>query len=58
VDAVFTADVGVGILYEITTEWLLVMNVAVEFFDNEITDSPIVSEDYVVKGFLAVNYVF
>jgi outer membrane protein len=34
------------------------MNVAVEFFDNEITDSPIVSEDYVVKGFLAVNYVF
>ena len=58
VDAVFTADVGVGILYEITTDWLLIMNVAVEFFDNEITDSPIVNEDYVIKGFLAVNYVF
>lgn len=57
-DSVFTVDVGVGILYEITTEWLLVMNVAVEFFDDEITDSPIVDEDYVVKGFFAVNYVF
>ena len=57
-DSVFTADVGVGMLYEITTDWLLVMNVAVEFFDDEITDSPIVDEDYVIKGFLAVNYVF
>ncbi len=58
VDAVFTADVGVGILYEITTDWLLVSTVAVEFFDDEITDSPIVNEDYVIKGFLAINYVF
>ena len=56
--SVFTVDVGVGMLYEITTEWLLVMNVAVEFFDDEITDSPIVDEDYVIKGFFAVNYVF
>ncbi|MCX2978750.1 MipA/OmpV family protein [Candidatus Marimicrobium litorale] len=58
VDSVFTADVGAGILYEITTDWLLVANVAVEFFDDEITDSPIVNEDYVIKGFFAVNYVF
>jgi outer membrane protein len=58
VDSVFTVDVGVGVLYEITTDWLLVMNVAVEFFDDEITDSPIVDEDYVLKGFFAVNYVF
>jgi len=57
-DSVFTFDVGVGMLYEITTDWLLVMNVAVEFFDNEVTDSPIVDEDYVLKGFFAVNYIF
>lgn len=57
-DSAFTADVGVGMLYEITTDWLVVMNVAVELFDNEITDSPIVDEDYVLKGFFAVNYVF
>lgn len=57
-DSVFTVDVGVSMLYEITTEWLLVMNVAVELLDDEITDSPIVDEDYVVKGFFAINYVF
>jgi outer membrane protein len=58
VNSTFTVDVGVGVLYEITTEWLVVMSVAVEFFDDEITDSPIVDEDYVIKGFFAVNYVF
>jgi outer membrane protein len=57
-DSVFTVDVGVGMLYEITTDWLLVMNVAVEIFDDQITDSPIVDEDYVLKGFFAINYVF
>ena len=48
-DSTFTVDVGVGTLYEITTEWLLVMNVSIEFFNNEITDSPIVDEDYVLS---------
>jgi MipA family protein len=57
-DSAFTFDVGVGVLFEITTEWLMVMNVAAEFFDDEITDSPIVDEDYVLKGFFAINYVF
>lgn len=58
VGSTFTVDVGVGVLYEITTEWLVVMNVAIEFFDDDITDSPIVDEDYVIKGFFAINYVF
>jgi outer membrane protein len=57
-DSAFTADIGLGVLYEITTEWLLVMNIAVEFFDDQITDSPIVDKDYVLKGFFAINYVF
>lgn len=56
--SVFTMDVGVNMLYEITTDWLLVMNVAAEIFDDQITDSPIVDEDYVLKGFFAINYVF
>jgi outer membrane protein len=56
-DSTFTADVGMAVLYEITTDWLIVMNVAVEFLDDEITDSPIVEEDYVVKGFIAINYI-
>ena len=29
-----------------------------EYFDNEITDSPIVDKDYVIKGFFSINYVF
>ena len=41
-----------------TLKALTPKHVAVEFFDDEITDSPIVDEDYVVKGFFAVNYVF
>ncbi|MCB1703655.1 MAG: MipA/OmpV family protein [Halioglobus sp.] len=58
VDAAFTTDAGVGVMYEINTDWLVVMNVAVEFFDDEITDSPIVDDDYVFKGFFALTYVF
>lgn len=57
VGSTFTTDVGMGVLYEITTDWLIVMNVAVEFLDDEISDSPIVDEDYVVKGFFAINYI-
>lgn len=58
VDSTVTFDAGVGVLYEINADWLVVMNVAVEFFADEITDSPIVEDDYVLKGFVAVNYVF
>lgn len=58
VDAAFSADVGLRVSYEITTDWLVVMNIAAEFFEEEITDSPIVDEDYVIKGFFAINYVF
>jgi outer membrane protein len=57
-DSALTVDVGVGVLCEITTDWLVVMNFAVEFFDSEITDSPIVDDDYVLKGFFGINYVF
>lgn len=54
----YSVDVGIGMLYEITTEWLVVMNIAAEFFESGITDSPIVEEDYVLKGFFAINYLF
>ncbi|HUH37117.1 MAG TPA: MipA/OmpV family protein [Spongiibacteraceae bacterium] len=53
-----TVDVGMGVLYEITTDWLVVMNVAVEFFGDDVVDSPIVDENYVINGFFAINYIF
>jgi outer membrane scaffolding protein for murein synthesis (MipA/OmpV family) len=34
------------------------VSVASEFLGSEITDSPIVSKDYVVKGFSALSYAF
>lgn len=58
VSSTYSLDVGVSVLYEVTTDWLVVMNLTTEFFDNEVTDSPIVDEDYVVKGFFAINYLF
>ena len=49
---------GIGLFIEITTDWLIVVNAGVEWFDQNIYDSPIVEEHYVVKGFGAINYVF
>jgi len=49
---------GLGMFVEITKEWMLIINASMEFLDEGVTDSPIVSEDYVVKGFGAINYVF
>ena len=36
----------------------LIIPIATESLSDEVTNSPIVSEDYVVKGFAAINYVF
>lgn len=54
----FSVEGGLGMLIEITRNWLVVVNASVEFMDDEVTDSPIVSKDYVIKGFGAINYVF
>jgi hypothetical protein len=34
------------------------MNVAAEALSDQVQASPIVSEEYVIKGFAAINYVF
>jgi outer membrane scaffolding protein for murein synthesis (MipA/OmpV family) len=47
-----------GVFIEITRDWLVIINLAAESLSSEVTASPIVSEDYVIKGFAAVNYVF
>jgi len=51
-------EAGLGLFVEITREWMVIVNASVELLDDKATDSPIVSEDYVVKGFAAVSYVF
>ena len=54
----YSVEAGVSMFIEITRDWLFFMNVAAESLSDEVTASPIVSEDYVIKGFAAINYVF
>lgn len=57
-DSTTSLEAGFGLFYEITRDWLVVTNLGVEFFEDQVSNSPIVEDDYVVKGFFAINYVF
>ncbi len=57
-DDTLSIQAGFGMFIEINRDWLIVMNVAAEMLDDEVTHSPIVSKDYVISGFGAINYVF
>jgi outer membrane protein len=57
-DDTYSVEAGFGLFVEITRDWLVIMNVAAESLSDEVTASPIVSEDHVIKGFAAINYVF
>jgi outer membrane protein len=57
-DSTTSVEAGLGLFIEITREWLFVMDVNFEKFSDEVTNSPIVDQDYVIKGFAAINYVF
>lgn len=51
-------ELGFGGLVEISENWRAAFNFAVEYLDDEVTDSPIVEEDQVFKGFAALTYTF
>lgn len=53
-----SVEAGVSLFIEITRDWLVFMNLAAESLSDEVVASPIVEEDYVIKGFAAINYVF
>jgi outer membrane protein len=57
-DDVISVETGLGMSIEITRDWLVIVNAGVELLDKQVTDSPIVEKDYVVKGFAAINYIF
>jgi len=57
IDDTVSSYVRLGAMVEFSPGWLLLSNVGAEQFDEDITESPIVSEDYVVFGFLAVAYL-
>ena len=51
-------EVGLSSFIELTEDWRIVLDIAAEFLPEEITNSPIVADDRVVKGFAAITYVF
>ncbi len=53
-----SVEAGLGVFVEITPEWLVLVNISIERLDSKVTDSPIVDQDYVLKGLAVVNYVF
>ncbi len=54
----FSAEFGLGLSIELAEKWLFFANSSVEFFDNKVIDSPIVSEDSVIKSFSGLSYIF
>jgi outer membrane protein len=51
-------EAGFSSFVELTEEWRIVLSLSTEFLPDEITDSPIVTDDRVTKGFAAITYVF
>jgi len=57
VGAAVNTETGLRAFVDISRDWLLAAGVAVEWLDNNITRSPIVEDDHVVKGFATLSYV-
>lgn len=51
-------ELGLGTFVELNRNWLVVGRLGMEFLDDNLRQSPIVSEDHVITGFIAINYVF
>jgi len=54
----YSVEAGADFFIEVTRDILIIMNIAAEALSDEVKASPIVSEEYVIKGFAAINYVF
>jgi len=51
-------EVGLGVFVELSEDWRIIVNVAGERLDDDVTASPIVDDDVVIKGLALVTYVF
>lgn len=58
VDDTWVYGINAGALYPIDKNWSFTAGVSVEFYEDEITDSPIVVEDQVTQVFTAISYTF
>ncbi len=53
----FSVEAGVGVFAELTPSLFGVFSTSVEWFDTEVRRSPIVDEDYVLKGMAFITYM-
>lgn len=53
-----SVEAGLGVFIELSEEWRIIVNVSGERLDGDVTASPIVDDDAVVKGLAIVSYVF
>ena len=51
-------EAGIASFIELTEDWRIILSVSAEFLPDEITNSPIVADDHIIKGFAAITYVF
>ncbi len=51
-------EAGLRVFIELSRDWLLQASINIERFEDQVTDSPIVDQDEVIKGFVTVGYVF
>ncbi len=51
-------EAGLGLFVELSEEWRIIVNVAMERLDDDVIDSPIIDDDDVIKGLAIVTYVF
>ncbi len=51
-------EAGLGVFVELSEDWRIIVNVAGERLDDDVTASPIVDDDIVFKGLAIVSYVF
>jgi outer membrane protein len=53
---VWSLETGLGSFIELSQDWRIVFDIGVEFLPDQITGSPIVADDHVVKGYFALTY--
>ncbi|NNF41221.1 MAG: DUF2141 domain-containing protein [Woeseiaceae bacterium] len=51
-------EIGIGTFVELSEEWNILINVSAEKLDSDVTASPIVGDDVVVKGLAMISYIF
>jgi outer membrane protein len=53
-----SVELGLRTFIELSEEWNIIINVSGEQLDGDVTASPIVDDDVVIKGLAMISYIF